>query len=124
MDQQTDLLEEGISELDSFVEELNVLTELTGEQLNEHLSLESSVPWLFHVVEPFPADWPAHEQLRSSQVGEDVTDKRFLRDLPELRNIVEMVGVFALDGHVVAIAHLEFEKPFCLIVLDHISFVE
>jgi hypothetical protein len=44
MDQQTDLLEEGISELDSFVEELNVLTELTGEQLNEHLSLESSVP--------------------------------------------------------------------------------
>ena len=46
MDEKADLLEERVSELNSLVVELNVFAELAGQQLNEHLPLESGVPGL------------------------------------------------------------------------------
>jgi hypothetical protein len=44
VDEQTDLLEERVTKLDSFVVKFNVFTELASKKLHKHLSFESSMP--------------------------------------------------------------------------------
>lgn len=76
VDQQAQFLEEGVAELDGLVEELDVLAELAGQQLHEHLALEGRMPGLLHALQPLLAHRPHLEQLRGRQVREDMVHKQ------------------------------------------------
>lgn len=80
MDEKAQFLEERIPELDSFVEELNILAKLTGQQLRVHFPLKSRMPGLAHVLHPLLAHPSDAEQLRRRQKGKDMLDKQVTRD--------------------------------------------
>lgn len=50
MNQKAQFLKKRISELNSFVVKLNIFAELTSQELNKHLSFESSMPRFFHMI--------------------------------------------------------------------------
>ena len=123
VDEQAQLLEEGVPELDSLVEELDVLAELAGQQLRVHLPLERRVPRLAHVLHPLLADSPHAEQLRCRQIGKDVVHEEIGSDTGHGRIPIEKQRVFVPDGHVVVLAHFEFDEPFGGVVLDDVGLV-
>lgn len=84
MNQETDLLEERVTQLNCLVVKLNIFAELTGQQLHEHLTFESRMPGLLHVVQPLLAD-PSHlEQLASRQVRVHMVNKGLGWQIAEL----------------------------------------
>jgi hypothetical protein len=50
VDEQTEFLEERVSKLNCLVIKLNILAELTSQELDKHLSLESRMPRLLDIL--------------------------------------------------------------------------
>lgn len=123
VDEQAQLLEERVAELDGLVEELDVLAELAGQQLHEHLPLEGRVPGLLHALQPLLAYSPHPEQLRGREVREDVVDEEVGGQRGEGGLSVEVERVLVPDLHVVVLADLELYEALGGVVLDDVGWV-
>ena len=123
MNEQAEFLKEGVSELNGLVEELDVLAELTSQELYVHLTLEGSVPALLHALQPLLAH-PTHlKELRGSQVGEDMVHEGIARHPAQGGDTVMVEGVLTLDGDVVVVAHFELDGTVCGVVVEHVGWM-
>ena len=83
MNKKTNLLKEGIPQLNHLILKLNILAKLAGQQLHEHFSLESAVPGLPDIIIPLLANPSDLKEFRCCQIRKDMVYEGFLRDFTD-----------------------------------------